>query len=144
MMRGNDHSDMSCMNLLTFNVRGIKSKLKLLKMLLNRLKIHLVFLQEHFMKEVEVINIDGYTAIQKNRSKKAGGSAILVRNDLLKCNSGFRWKVHYSKSNSLEITLLEAKYLLTETKYLFSSIYLPPTRLICKKNVKDLKRTREI
>ena len=120
MVRRNDHSAVSCMNLLTFNVRGIKSKLKLLKILLNRLKIHLVFLQEHFMKESEEININGYTALQKNRSKRAGGSAILIRNDLLNCNSGFRWKVHYSQSNSLEVTLLEAKYLLTNTKYLFS------------------------
>ena len=85
------------------------------------------------MKKNEIINVENYTAIQKNRKKKAGGSAILVRNDLLKLGSGFKWKVHFSKSNLLEITLLEALYVQTSTRYLFSSVYLPPTKTTYKK-----------
>ena len=60
-------------NFLTFNIRCLKQKLKMLEVMLSRLNIHLLFLQEHYYKNDEVA---GYTVLQKNRSQAV---VILIR-----------------------------------------------------------------
>ena len=127
------------LNLLTYNCRGLKNKLKILKQILIKFKIHIVFLQEHFYKKNELINIKNYFTVQINRNNGHGGSAILIRSDLLKKESGFLWcvipKQHYE---FLEIVSIKAFYVPNKKYYLFSSVYLPPTRANYEANVKDL------
>ena len=69
------------LNLLAFNCRGLKNKLKMLKQILTKFKIHIVFLQEHFYKKNELINVKNYFTIQVNRNNGYGGSAILIRSE---------------------------------------------------------------
>ena len=67
---------------MTVNVRGVKTKLDSLESTLDANDIHIAAITETHMGEQEMIYLDNYNCICKNRNKEGGGVAFLIRKDI--------------------------------------------------------------
>ena len=67
---------------MTVNVRGVKTKLDSLESTLDTNDIHIAAITETHMGEQEMIYLDNYNCICKNRNKEGGGVAFLIRKDI--------------------------------------------------------------
>ena len=70
-------------NIMTINVRGIRSKLDSLESYLKANEIHIAGITETHLQGKENIYIDGYRWIGKNRNKDGGGVGFCIKDTLI-------------------------------------------------------------
>ena len=70
------------LNIMTVNVRGVKTKLDSLESTLNANDIHIAAITETHMGEQKKKYLDNYNCIYKNRNNEGGGVEFLIRKDI--------------------------------------------------------------
>lgn len=117
---------LSQINIITRNVRSIETRLIDIYAFINTYNSQKICLSEIMLNPSDFIRITNYQIIFKARNSHGGGSAILVRNDVVFATPSYPNFIIQCSNNGIDVTIIYIK-LQNEQNLYITSIYNPPS-----------------